>query len=876
MRINYLKKVAVGIAMALFLSLGSGLAWGQEKLTRQASGLAEVSNAYLRLVVDNIPGNEPQGDFALLSTGGDPLTPGDNFRILSDRVDPYPQDMRTIVAVDWSPAGGGKFLHFGSRSDGTDIIIGETDTVGQKITSEWRDFGRLVDMKVTYTLRRDVLEMRYRLTNTGLQSHTYGLRVTLNVRPNATALASGADQLPEVPIFVPGSSPITQETKFEGGNVPDRWWCGMPTSAPVTYQGGFLNNFADARRPDELFIGNLKALQANPWLFEPGLGKNIQDAGVAVRWDPVRLSPNESLEWVTYYGYASASGDYSSPFVLAAVSPPRLELKVGDNPSTPATEAFYISPDPFEVRGYIYNISDTAQGNATLFLSLPDGLQFAPGNSPSKLIDSIPPHTEKNVAWSVHPTGRPAGTLTCLLSANVTPSAPRAVSRDVQVPPLASADLAVGVQMLSVPFVLNNQDPAVALGISPPAPLKLARWNTSTEKYDLYPSSGLSILERGKGYWTDVSGGGVLTLNGASVPGQQDVFLHLQQGWNQIGDPFELPFEWGRVKVVSQDQTLTLVDAVRQGLLRSTLFRWDPVMHEYVWSLDTSYRLQPWAGYWVWANLDSDLVFERVETTRGRQPLVQPEGRLAASRVSGGWAVEVLASDGEGVGKCVVGCSDTAKDGYDPLDVESPPPAYRSSITLRLPRPDWGQASGQYIQDIRSKRAGSVRWEMEVRTEAPFKDVTVSCPDLRGLPRDLSLYLEREDTGEKVALRFVKSVKLNTGAEGKAPLALIATQEASGGLFISTPQVEVSRGPTAFTFNLSTDAVVNIRILNLAGVDVRRLASGLALTAGSQSISWDGRSEGGSLASPGFYILQLEAEAADGQRFTSSRTFILP
>jgi hypothetical protein len=858
----------VGIGCVGLLLVAGGRATAQV-----ATGLAQVSNGYLRLVVDNISTDDPQGDFALMSTGGDPLTSADDSRILSDRVDPYPQDMRTTVAVDWTPAGAGQFLQFGSGDGGTYVQQGVVDSLRQNIVFEWEDSGHVLDMQETLTLLRDVLEMRYRLTNTDTVSHTYGLKVALDIRPNATDATAGANTLPESPLFVPGSGPITHEVKYEGGDVPDRWWCGVPTVQQATVMGGFLANFAAARHPDEFDIGNLANLQADTWNFSPATGTTVQDAGVAVRWNPVRLSPNESVEFVTYFGYASASEDSSSPFVLAAVAPATLTLKAGDNPNTPETEQLYVSPDPFQVQGYVYNVSDSPLFNVNLYLSLPDGLEFPAGETPNRLIDQVSAHSEKMVSWDVHATGLPAGTLTYLLSANATASTAKAVRRDIQVPPVNMTDLTSGWQMISIPLALADAAPGTALKLTPTAPLRIAWWGPEAGEYRIYPDSAFGVIQRGQGYWIAVDAASSLSLVGASPPGTADALVPLGVGWNQIGDPFELPIRWGRVQVTFQGKTMSLGDAVRLGLLRSTLFWWDPVLHEYRWSLDTSYMLQPWDGYWVKANADCALLFPRVETSRGRAAAEQ-EGSLQARAVlPGGWALELVATDKAGEkAKCVVGVSAEARDGYDSQDVEAPPMALGSGMRLSMPHPDWGPtAAGSYLQDMRQQKS-SARWEVEVRTQQPSGDVFLSWPDLRGLPKDAAVYLEREDTGQRVSMRTSQGLSVNTGTAGVVRVAVVLGT-AGDTLVVSTPQVDIGKGSLVFWFDLSMEAQVSATISNLAGTEVRRLASELPMVAGRQSLAWDARDEDGRRVPAGTYVLGIEALGWDGQRFVSSRTF---
>jgi hypothetical protein len=83
----------------------------------------------------------------------------------------------------------------------------------------------------------------------------------------------------------------------------------------------------------------------------------------------------------------------------------------------------------------------------------------------------------------------------------------------------------------------------------------------------------------------------------------------------------------------------------------------------------------------------------------------------------------------------------------------------------------------------------------------------------------------------------------------------------------AAPRPNPARGATILAFTLPRDGAVTLRIFDAAGRLVRTLAQGGQWSAGAHEMAWDGRDEGGRIASPGAYLARIEsAGGARSQR----------
>jgi flagellar hook assembly protein FlgD len=73
-----------------------------------------------------------------------------------------------------------------------------------------------------------------------------------------------------------------------------------------------------------------------------------------------------------------------------------------------------------------------------------------------------------------------------------------------------------------------------------------------------------------------------------------------------------------------------------------------------------------------------------------------------------------------------------------------------------------------------------------------------------------------------------------------------------------------TRSGAHITFSLSTDATVEVRVLNIAGRLLRTLAPGLACSAGPNTLTWPGLSDTGLAVPSGRYLIQVRARTLSG------------
>jgi hypothetical protein len=92
---------------------------------------------------------------------------------------------------------------------------------------------------------------------------------------------------------------------------------------------------------------------------------------------------------------------------------------------------------------------------------------------------------------------------------------------------------------------------------------------------------------------------------------------------------------------------------------------------------------------------------------------------------------------------------------------------------------------------------------------------------------------------------------------GPIPLA-VGGPGADAGLALAPPAPNpFTRGAVTLAFTLPAAGPARLRLLDVAGREVRRLADGW-LDAGPHAVTWDGRDAAGAEAAPGVYFARLE------------------
>lgn len=778
MRLLGATKVIRSLFVAITLVFGCSLA-----LAATLKDVVHVGNDYLQIAVAPLRGET--GRFSLgiykdvikhpppLLDGHYEYRPRNNY--LTVEVNRHLHPERDV----WYEFGGG---------DGKVEIAPAAH--GNKIICAWqthKDKG-LIYIEQKLTLLRDTMRLEYRVRNNDLRSHRLRLRLILDLQFGAPIYDGGT-------FATPTMSGIRTERRFVGAEVPSYWiaWGGKPT-APVILRGTLRG--AGATPPDYMAFVHWHSAHDN-YEYEINPFRDVtSDSGVVYWWGPFDLRPGEERRFVTYFGLGYTTSDFEEPYVLAVEAPPDLAADQKE----------------FEVRAYVFNVSDLPLHNVSFFLSLPQGLDLSTGETSTKSLGRVDELKEGKVSWRVRPTWEKMGTLTFTVSAVVTPGGMKVVRREVCIPAKTKVSLVKGTQMIALPFRLP--DPDLGRALDPGGvPLRFARWNPLEGSYRFYPDPFLANLQPGQAFWVRAEALTTLSALGAtSLPPDAEVLIPVERGWNQIGCPFIYSVPWGMVEVYYMGRRKSLTEAIREGWIRSTIFWFDPEQGSYLWSSEGGTPISPWRGYWVRVAIPCHLIFPPPRLI----PYMPEKEVLDAYRVLEGWAVALCASQGERKDSLnLFGASPVASDGLDASDVEEPPPPPSPSVTLRFVRKVRGEAVA-LAQDI-VREADKMHWLAEVKASEEG-EVVLSWPDLRKAPKELAFTLTDLTAGRKVWMRTTSKYRYKSRLGELRPFLIEAERLSGRGRLILGVSFSGLRSPSpALGINLGHEAMVTVRILTPTG-----------------------------------------------------------
>ena len=156
------------------------------------------------------------------------------------------------------------------------------------------------------------------------------------------------------------------------------------------------------------------------------------------------------------------------------------------------------------------------------------------------------------------------------------------------------------------------------------------------------------------------------------------------------------------------------------------------------------------------------------------------------------------------------------------------------------------------------------------------REVELWCPDLAEVPRDYSVLVEDVDTGRQVDLRRNGRYRYAFRDGERARSFVLRLTRNAGVLTLSSLVGQATRGGGAqITFTLSAPAMSTVRVLNIAGRNVRTIEQGRSRPAGVSQVIWDGRGEAGTRAPNGTYLVLVEAAATDGSKVRAMRSLMI-
>lgn len=456
-----------------------------------------------------------------------------------------------------------------------------------------------------------------------------------------------------------------------------------------------------------------------------------------------------------------------------------------------------------------------------------------------------------------------------------------------------------GLWMISIPYRLEGT------GVPPggrrpedffPSGFRLHRWVPSVDalgnpvgSYALYDPSGppdqeagfkpasVTVVRRnrgggevtqngpfGVGHWLRADAPSTLNFELGPESGVLYYRIRLKKGWNQFGNPYEFPVDWGSCLIVKipTGQLFSILSAGEARIIRPQIFRYARLFDGsfgYLAAAPPLGQLLPFESHWVYA-------FE--ECWLQVPPLPSSGmGALGRRAVRGeGWLMQlgVVSKDVSDTGNYF----GVTREVNRTLDLIPEPPPSPGGVALFFRRDD--EPIG-LSQDLRSLSLGRETWRVTVVPNRPNAEMTLRWNEVMRPTKRIRLTLRDEATGRSVLMRPTGSYTFTTD-ESLSPrsFTIVVEPETPGRLVIGS--VSISGGargpaPTAYSiqYSLSRPAEVSVKILRMDGRVVAEIDAGTR-SSGTNMLVWNGRDSRGVAVAPGVYILQITAETAEGER----------
>ncbi|HEX3000119.1 MAG TPA: hypothetical protein VHR86_07775, partial [Armatimonadota bacterium] len=163
-------------------------------------------------------------------------------------------------------------------------------------------------------------------------------------------------------------------------------------------------------------------------------------------------------------------------------------------------------------------------------------------------------------------------------------------------------------------------------------------------------------------------------------------------------------------------------------------------------------------------------------------------------------------------------------------------------------------------------------WNVDVGggQAAAGNDITLTWPDLRSLPSNLSLQLIDDATHAQRSLRTSGSYTFRADGEAARRLRIVAKPRSSTAVLVTGLEMTTTRGGTrSVRFTLSQEASIDLDVLSPTGSKVAAVARGRASVSGVNQVTWKGE------VPAGIYLLRVTATTEDGQMMQTLRPVVL-
>jgi endoglucanase len=358
-------------------------------------------------------------------------------------------------------------------------------------------------------------------------------------------------------------------------------------------------------------------------------------------------------------------------------------------------------------------------------------------------------------------------------------------------------------------------------------------------------------------------------------------FITLMQGWNCIGNPFPFPIFWENALVRFQGNVMRVFDGAAGQLIRRQMFWYSDTTQDRMNNgqyfsnrgmlLSDTTRLNPWQGYWVYAEQNNvELGFNPTALTP-KLPMAKKKGMDQKQ-----WQVGFSAcANGEADDAAIIGESPWALDGYDEFDSPKPPAASEGVIVGVL-HPQWQCRTALFASDIaRYSPTGGHEWLVAVQANGN-ENVRLSWQvggEVSGF-----LYLSDPIAGATLNMMRTNTYEFSF-LPGEARRVFSAKFSASEDMrFSSLPTAWSLRRnapnpyhhTTVITFSIPGRAnaeirpcAVRVNVLDISGRRLGTILNGLRYP-GNYSVLWDGTDDSRRKLPQGLYIIHFRADGFSG------------
>ena len=513
--------------------------------------------------------------------------------------------------------------------------VGVLGTLQSNFT-EWRSFSRWVNagagIDLTFVHRsqliRDLIREEITVTNNGGGLSRVGLMYNIWPDPTRFSFDGGIylDLNRRVNIntfLVRGERPAEILFVDDVTQQPDNLYTakaivsGFDTTPPdeILVAGSSVNNVEDA---DWIGTGNVRNWD---WpVLNPD--QDIRSGITVLRhtWDPKPIAPGQTLRFIHYVGIGAASHGMSNAYVQAhRQDRPDSQgyISVVQTPPTLSLVNGFVAAD-FSVTAYMQNAYvGTLIGNATAVYQPTEAFEFSP-NLPNQStilpLGVLQPlnfgSDENSGRWLLRPTGLQAGILPVRINFNNSFGDAIEVVRLVHVPQGRRYKLTARFQMRTFPFTYQGaqNDPATVLDL-PPGNFQILEYNPLSGRYDLAQQ-----IVPGRGYWVRTLALGTIAqdIQAGATPiklERQTVTTPLLNGWNLLGQPspYCLPIRDLRF-LLAGGELIGYQEAVARGLIRPTLFEYNPLTNVYIPKANDD-LLTPGRAVWMFSRGERQVIW---------------------------------------------------------------------------------------------------------------------------------------------------------------------------------------------------------------------------------------------------------------------------